>query len=119
MYSAPNKGLFTGVRGRGILGGSAAKGGTGPLEEPALPHYSFYSLVGVHSTHVARDVFDGCLHHRPVVGGGMDHRSISGGYADVGDAIACLVEEHQVSRLSGGWHAVRVLGCRVGGQVDA
>src|SRR5215208_1057477 len=83
-----------------LHGGSAAKGGTGPLEEPALPHYSFYSLVGVHSTHVARDVFDGCLHHRPVVGGGMDHRSISGGYAHVGDRIACLVEEHQVSRLS-------------------
>jgi hypothetical protein len=78
-------------------GGSAAKGGPGSLEEPALPHYS---LVGVHSTHVARDVFDGCLHHRPVVGGGMDHRSISGGYAHVGDPIACLVEEHQVSRLS-------------------
>src|ERR671910_2411236 len=76
-------------------GGSAAKGGPGSLEEPALPHYS---LVGLHSTHVARDVFDGCLHHCPVVGGGMDHRSISGGYAHVGDPIACLVEEHQVSR---------------------
>src|SRR5215217_1475666 len=96
--------------------GSAAKGGPGSLEEPALQHYS---LVGVHSTHVAWDVFDGCLHHCPVVGGGMDHRSISGGYANVGDAIACLIEEHQVSRLSGGWHTVRVLGCRVAGQGDA
>jgi hypothetical protein len=77
--------------------GFVCQGRAGLFRGPALPHYS---LVGVHSTHVARDVFDGCLHHRPVVGRRMDYRSISGGYAHVGDAIAMLIEEHQVSRLS-------------------
>src|SRR5918994_4924283 len=75
------------------------------------------SLIGVDGSHVAWNVLDGCLHHSPVVGRGVDHRSVSCGYSDVGDAVAVLIEEHQVAGISVGGCPVSVLALRRVGDV--
>src|SRR5215210_4045199 len=76
-------------------------------------------LVRVDGTHVAWNVIDGRLHDRPVVGRGVDHRAVAGRYADVRDAVAVLVEEHQVAGFRVRGRAVSVLAARGVGKVYA